>query len=190
MSDLRPEDRIVSSTSDGLAEYICERVDRWEQKRDLKYHRRWMEYRRLWMGEWAAEDRDRVSERSKAIMPAIQQAVDSAVSEVEEAMFGRERWFDVATDDPATIQDEGGPGRELADQLLMDMRHMKAAVSECALLAAVYGTGIGKINVRDLGGRTVIQLVPIIPHEFAIDEAAETIAEADAFIRTLGVDEG
>ena len=38
------------------------------------------------------------SERSKIISPALQQAVESSVAELEEATFGRGKWFDIKDD--------------------------------------------------------------------------------------------
>lgn len=202
MTDLRSEEtidaRLTSKATDGLASYIVGMVERWEQRRDQGNQqngagylgngtlarsgnlRKWEEFRRLWMGEWAPQDRDRNTERSHAIMPAIQQAVDSAVSEVEEAIFGQERWFDVESDNPSTPTDEGGPGRQLADQLLRDLEPVKAAVSEIALLGAVYGTGIGKIVIHEAGPDSIaVELVAIEPREFVIDPGANTIDEAE-----------
>ena len=184
MTDLRTnetvDERLTKRGVEGLAEYVSGMVQRWEEKRDVEYRRKWLEYRRLWMGEWAAQDRDRQAERSHAIMPAIQQAVDSAVSEVEEAIFGQARWFDVVSDDPATQEDEGGPGRRLADQLLVDLDAYKAAISEVALNAAIYGTGIGKIIVHEGPGETIrLELVAVEPFELAIEPASRTILEAE-----------
>ena len=179
MSDLRPEDRLISNKTDGLAEYIVDLVGRWENSRDVDHRNRWEEYERMWRGEWNAQDRDRQSERSKAIMPAIAQAVDSAVSEVEEAMFGQERWFDVDSDIPGTPTDEGGPGRDLADQMLTDLRNVKAGISEAVLLGAIYGTGICKVIIKESSLDTIeLEAFPILPLEFVIDPASKTIEEA------------
>ena len=179
MSDIRPDNPLIRQDT-GLAEYVVERVDRWMTRRDVIYRSKWEEYERIWRGEWAAQDRDRASERSRAIMPATQQAVDSAVSEVEEAIFGKERWFDVDTEDPGQQGDQNSPGRQIADRLLMDLRVMKPEISKCCLLGAVLGTGIGKIMVDELrSGRVIQTLVAIHPLEFVIDPGAETIAEAE-----------
>jgi len=180
MSDLRTaEGRITSRKTEHLSEYVVGLVERWERQRDVHYHDKWGEYYRLWKGEWAAKDRDRDSERCRAIMPAISQAVDSAVSEVEEAIFGQERWFDLDSDNPVTEQDEGGPGRTMADNLLYDLRNVKSAISETVLLAAIYGTGIAKIVIREEGAGIRVELVPIEPDEFVIDNGAKTIEEAE-----------
>ena len=44
------------------------------------------------------EDKTRQTERSKIISPALQQAVESSVAELEEATFGRGKWFDIEDD--------------------------------------------------------------------------------------------
>ena len=71
--------------------------------------RKFDEYYRLWRGHWASEDKTRQSERSKIISPALQQAVESSVAELEEATFGRGKWFDIRDDaadtETADIQD-------------------------------------------------------------------------------------
>ena len=57
---------------------------------------RFEEYYRLWRGMWDPADSERRSERSRIISPALQQAVESNVAELEEATFGRGKWFDVS----------------------------------------------------------------------------------------------
>ena len=55
------------------------------------------EYYRLWRGIWAAQDMETAkSERSSRIIisPALQQAVESSVAEIEEATFGRGKYFE------------------------------------------------------------------------------------------------
>lgn len=167
MSLLTSENALTRGT-DSLAEFVTSRVDAWEVKRDNEHRARWMEYYRLWKGIWSAQDVDRASERCRAIMPAIAQAVDSAVAEMEEATFGRLRWFDVASDDDET-------GRQVADLALKDLDDAKAGVSAAALWGAVYGTGVAKIVVNEDAS---VSLVAIEPFDFAIDPAATTIDEA------------
>lgn len=179
MSDLRAIDRLTSRFAEELATDISGAVHRWEHSRDANHRGQWEEYYRLWMGQWSASDRERASERCKAIMPAIQQAVDSAVSEVEEAIFGRERWFDLDTDDPATREDEGSIGRMTADRLLQELRDAKAGISKAVLLGAVYGTGIAKLLVFERADRSIgLDVTPIEPLHFAIEPGAETVDES------------
>jgi len=170
----------LSQTMDGvssLASWVVGHVEQWRNRRDIEHRKRWMEYYRLWKGIWSAEDMDRISERSHAIMPALAQAVDSAVAEMEEATFGRERWFDV----------DDGENRELADRLLTDFRGMQFDVSRIFLLGAIYGTGIGKIVLQSDGQGGIRQtLAAVEPLEFIPDPAGRTIAEmmgcAHAFV--------
>ena len=60
---------------------------------EANYFRKWDEYYRIWRGHWAEEDRTRSTERSRLITPATQQAVESSVSELEEATFGKGKWL-------------------------------------------------------------------------------------------------
>jgi len=159
----------MGAGTEGLTSWVVGHVANWRNRRDIEHRQRWMEYYRLWKGIWAAEDRDRISERSHAIMPALAQAVDSAVAEMEEATFGRERWFDVDNEDDS----------ELADRLLRDFRIMQSDVSRIFLLGAIYGTGIGKIIIEeDENGVGIRQsLAAIEPLEFVPDPAGRTIQE-------------
>ena len=74
------------------------RLEGWRNHREINYTAKWDEYYRLWRGVWDAQDRLRNSERSKIIAPALQQAVESSVAELEEATFGRGKWFDLQDD--------------------------------------------------------------------------------------------
>ena len=69
------------------------------------------------------------------------------VSELDEALFSKEVWFDVADD----VQDKERMDALLVrDQLLEDLDKVNAqqAVSEAILNGAIFGTGILKINVE------------------------------------------
>lgn len=96
---------------DALAGWIMERVEAWRQWRDSNYSDDWDRYERLWRGIWSDKDQMRKSERAKVITPALSEAVESAVAEIEEAVFGRgDEFFDVELDsaavDPAIWQPE------------------------------------------------------------------------------------
>ena len=132
--------------------------------------------------------------------PALQQAVESSVAEVEEATFGRGAWFDIRDD----YQDEGGSQdvEFLKTQLTEDMEFAKArsTISEVLLNAAIYGTGIGEIYLDEIkehipaiqttpDGQTqqvgvmekerfMVKLRPIMPQNFLIDPLATSIEEA------------
>mgnify|MGYP000323508868 CR=1 FL=1 len=72
--------------------------NKWRDHFEANYSQKFDEYYRLWRGIWANEDKTRDSERSRIIAPALQQAVESSVAELEEATFGRGKWFDISDD--------------------------------------------------------------------------------------------
>ena len=199
-----------------LTTWIMSKCEDWRDHYDTTYRNQHEEYNRLWRGIWAEEDKMRQSERSRLISPALQQAVESSVAEVEEATFGRGKWFDIRDDradqNPADIM-------LLRNQLEEDMEFVKArkSVAECILNAAIYGTGIGEIileevtelapatrpalegSMRAIGvtekQRFVAKLVPVLPQNFLIDPVATNIEEAlgvaiDKFVPRHIVEEG
>lgn len=203
-----------------LAEWVMSKCDEWRDHYESNYEEKFEEYYRLWRGIWAQEDSMRMSERSRIITPALQQAVESAVAEVEEATFGRGKWFDIR-DDRA---DEQRQDIELLkNQLAEDMEYVTArkAIAECVLNAAVYGTGIGELIMDEVTEMTpstqpimegqltavgvmekprlVVKLQPIQPQNFLIDPVAASIDEAlgvavDRFVPLhtvqMGIDQG
>jgi len=108
----------------------------------------WDEYYRLWRGIWSAQDKTRQTERSRLIAPALQQAIESSVAELEEATFGRGKWFDIKDD----MLDEDPSDVEYIRNLLqedLEKTGVKDAICEVFLNGAIYGTGIGKIVVTN-----------------------------------------
>ena len=92
----------------------------------------------------AAEDIMRSSERSRIISPALQQAVESAVAEVEEATFGRGKWFDIQDD----LKDQQNLDVQIIrSQLDEDFKFVSArkAIAECWINSAVFGAGMAEI---------------------------------------------
>ena len=200
----------------GLENWVISKCDQWRDHYEANYSEKFDEYYRLWRGIWAAEDKMRDSERSRIITPALQQAVESAVAEVEEATFGRGVWFDIKDDlgdqNPVDVQ-------QLRNQLAEDFQktQVRKAVAECILNAAVFGTGMGEIVLTEkkemrpatqpvLDGamaafgvmetdRYVVKLRPILPQNFLIDPVATSIEEAmgvaiDEFVTRHLVQEG
>ena len=182
-----------------LASWLNYRLEGWRTHRDINYTPRWDEFYRLWRGIWLQEDRTRQSEKSRLIAPALQQAVESSVAELEEATFGRGKWFDIQDD----MLDQDPSDAEYIRNLLqedLEKTGVKDAVCEVFLNGAVYGTGIGKIVVDQTiekapaempvaGTLTTtrqlveypsidVRLEPISPKEFLIDPAANSIDEA------------
>src|SRR6056300_1805186 len=92
------EDKKEFTLEQDLEDWVIDKCQGWRNHFESNYADKFDEYYRLWRGQWAAEDRTRDSERSRIISPALQQAVESSVAEIEEATFGRGRWFDIQDD--------------------------------------------------------------------------------------------
>jgi hypothetical protein len=182
-----------------LAGWVIEKADRWRDHYIGNHQEKFDEYYRLWRGQWDAADKTRESERSKLISPALQQAVESSVAEVEEATFGRGKWFDIHDD----MRDSERQDIEFTKNALDEefkFTKTRKAVAECLLNAAVFGTGMAELvldEVQDftpatqpiLDGamqavgvniktRTVVKVRPILPQNFLIDPVASSIEEA------------
>jgi len=182
-----------------LASWLNHRLDSWRTHRDINYTPQWDEYYRLWRGIWLESDKTRQSEKSRIIAPALQQAVESSVAELEEATFGRSRWFDIKDD----MLDQDNSDAEYIRNLLqedLEGTGVKDAICEVFLNGAVYGTGIAKIVVDQTITRAPaevpvegtmtsmrqiveypsidVRVEPISPKEFLIDPSANSINEA------------
>jgi len=182
-----------------LASWLNYRLDGWRNHREQNYTAKWDEYYRLWRGIWDSSDRTRTSERSRIIAPALQQAIESSVAELEEATFGRGKWFDIQDD----MLDQDNSEAEYIRNLLqedLEKTGCKDAIAEVFLNGAIYGTGIAKIVVNQTVDRAPseqavegsmtgmrgitefasidVKVEPISPLEFLIDPAANSINEA------------
>lgn len=182
-----------------LMSYIFDHVDQWRDHRDSNYKEKWDEYERLWRGIFQESDKTRKSERSKIVSPVLQQAIETRQSEIEEAIFGQGKMFDII-DDP---QDQSpGESGQIRETLAADFKRdkIRKAVAEIITLAEVYGTGIGEIIITEktemqaatqptvvpgiaLTGvketdRFAVLLKPVKPHNFLIDPNASSIEDA------------
>jgi len=182
-----------------LAGWVIEKADKWRDHYTSNYAPKHEEYYRLWRGQWDAQDKTRESERSKLIAPALQQAVESSVAEVEEATFGRGKWFDIKDDHK---DKENGDVAYMRTCLEEEFKFNKGRrqIAEALLNAAVYGTGCVELVLDEvtelvpatqpvLDGammavgvmqkkRKVVKWRPVLPQNFLIDPAAPTIEEA------------
>jgi hypothetical protein len=199
-----------------VEEWVMDKAERWRDHYNTNYKDKFDEYYRLWRGVWAAEDKTRDSERSRLISPALQQAVESAVAEVEEATFGRGKWFDIQDD---RNDQEKGDVEYLKNQLDEDFKFTKTrrAVAECLINSAVFGTGCAEIVLEEvkemkpatqplmdgamqavgvnISDRFVVKLRPVLPQNFLIDPVATTIEDAmgviiDEFVPKHQVQQG
>ena len=192
-------DNDVLSSDEHLENWVMAKCDSWRDHYESNYAERFEEFYRLWRGIWAAEDMERKSERSRIISPALQQAVESSVAEIEEATFGRGKYFDI-TDDmgDAEAQDVVYLRQKLHEDF--EKTQIRKQVGECLINSAVFGTGVAEVvleevkemapatqpimdgqlqavgvNVTD---RTVVKLRPVLPQNFLIDPVATSIEDA------------
>ena len=182
-----------------LEDWVDYKCTSWRDNFEANYSQKFDEYYRLWRGQWSAEDMTRQSERSRIIAPALQQAVESSVAELEEATFGRGKWFDIKDDIGDT---ENADVALLRENLVSDFGRNKIRknVAECLINAAVFGTGIAEIELTTekemapatqpvMGGeltavgvtikdKTCVKLNPVMPQNFLIDPVATSIENA------------
>lgn len=186
-------------TKMSLKDWIGDKCMMWRDHYQTNYQEIHDEYYRIWRGIWDKSDSMRDSERSKLISPATQQAVESAVAEIEEATFGRGKFFDIKDDfqdnNPADIA-------IIRNQLEEDMHFAKArsSIAECLLNSAIFGTGIGELILDEVTElktasqpqpemgltavgvekreRVLVKIDPIMPQNFLIDPLATNVDDA------------
>lgn len=213
-----PGTNMLDSNEFGYVEtiesWVMDKCDSWRNHFENNYQIKFDEYYRLWRGIFSDEDKTRESERSQIISPALQQAVESSVAEIEEATFGRGRFFDIKDD--LADQDKNDIVY-LREQLNLDFQRNKVrkSVAECLINAAVYGTGIAEIVIEEekemkpatqpmmegqlqavgvtIADRTVCKLRSILPQNFLIDPVATSIEESigvaiDEYVPTHSVE--
>ena len=197
MEDIYEQDPLMIQES--LEDWVITKCENWRDYYESNYEAKFEEYYRLWRGQWDPADSERRSERSRIISPALQQAVESNVAELEEATFGRGKWFDVS-------DNMGDTNREdvlfLRNKLTEDFEDcmVRKAVAECLINAAVFGTGIGEIVIEEMKEmtpgtqplmdgdlqavgvniteRVKVKLRPVMPQNFLIDPVATSVDEA------------
>ena len=193
------EDNNTFMIEQDLEGWVIDKCDGWRDHYEANYSQMFDEYYRLWRGQWSAQDRTRSTERSKIISPALQQAVESSVAELEEATFGRGKWFDIKDD---YMDQDTADIAMLRNHLEEDFKKNKVrkGVAECLINAAVFGTGIAEIVLEEekefkpatqpvMGGelqavgvnivdRTCVKLRPVMPQNFLIDPVATDIDSA------------
>ena len=184
-----------------LISFVVQHCDRWRDFRDQNYLEDWLEYERIFRGQWDAQDRTRESERSRIISPATQQAVETRHAEIMEAIFGNGEYFDIKDD----VMDYNGNKMDIEamrSMLREDLeRHkIRKSVDQIELMAEIYGTGIGELVVKQeteyvpatqpIPGSTqaaygveekeyfCVKVVPVNPKNFLIDPNATSIEDA------------
>ena len=197
MSELYDNDPLM--IQEALEDWVITKCEDWRDYYESNYENRFEEYYRLWRGQWDPADSQRGSERSRIISPALQQAVESNVAELEEATFGRGKWFDVSDNMGDTDKQDV---QFLRNKLTEDFENcmVRKAVAECLINSAVFGTGVGEIVIEEMkemapatqpimGGdlqavgvnitdRVVVKLKPVLPQNFLIDPVATSVEDA------------
>ena len=197
MTELYEQDPLMIQES--LEDWVINKCEDWRDNYESNYEQKFEEYYRLWRGQWDPSDSQRGSERSRIISPALQQAVESNVAELEEATFGRGKWFDVSDNFGDTDKQDV---QFLRNKLTEDFENcmVRKAVAECLINSAVFGTGIGEIVIEEMkemvpatqpvmGGdlqavgvniteRVVVKLKPVLPQNFLIDPVATSVEDA------------
>jgi len=197
MSELYEQDPLM--IQEALEDWVMVKCEDWRDYYESNYEHKFEEYYRLWRGQWDPADSERRSERSRIISPALQQAVESNVAELEEATFGRGKWFDVSDNTGDTNKQDV---QFLRNKLTEDFENcmIRKSVAECLINSAVFGTGIGEIVIEEvkemapatqpiMGGdlqavgvniadRVVVKLKPVLPQNFLIDPVATSVDDA------------
>jgi hypothetical protein len=182
-----------SDSDKEIVNFVVNHCDRWRDWRDVNCLDDWLEYERIFNGEWDAQDKTRDSERSRIVTPATQQAVETRHAEIMEAIFGQGEFFDIQDD----IRDVNGSPLDVAAikaQLMEDFKvdKIRKSIDQIELLAELYGTGIGEIVVKtekvyvpstqpipgQMGqaaigvveqNRIAVKIVPVNPRNFLFD---------------------
>jgi len=131
-----------------LVGFVVDHCNRWRDYRDVNFLPDWLEYERIFRGQWASEDKTRESERSRIVTPATQQAVETRHAEIMEAIFGQGDFFDIEDN----LQDVGGNPIDvelIKAQLMEDFKKdkIRKSIDQIELMAEIYGTGIGEVVV-------------------------------------------
>ena len=192
-------DNDVLMSDEHLENWVMTKCDSWRDHYESNYSEKFEEYYRLWRGIWAAQDADRKSERSRIISPALQQAVESSVAELEEATFGRGKYFDITDDlaDPDS-QDIVYLRNKLHEDF--EKAQVRKQVGECLINSAVFGTGVAEVVLEEvkemapatqpimdgqlqavgvnITDRTMVKLRPVLPQNFLIDPVATSVEDA------------
>lgn len=153
-----------------LVAFVVDHCERWRNYRDTNFLDAWLEYERIFRGEFDEADRTRGSERSQVITPGTQQAVETRHAEIMEAIFGQGDFFDIQDD----VQDVNGTPidvMKIKEQLNEDFKKdkIRKAIDQIELMAEIYGTGIGEIVVKtEKEYIPSTQAIPGVPGQAAI----------------------
>jgi hypothetical protein len=201
MADMQSEFSEPSDSDKELVSFVVDHCDRWRNYRNTNYLEDWLEYERIFTGEWAAEDKTRDSERSRIVTPATQQAVETRHAEIIEAIFGQGEFFDIQ-DDIRDVNNNPLDVAAIKAQLMEDFKidKIRKSIDQIELMAEIYGTGIGEVIVKTekiyvpatqaipgqvgqaaIGvmekDRIAVKIVPVNPKNFLFDPNGTSIED-------------
>lgn len=190
MLDEEVTEKGPTETEKELVAFIVDHCDEWREYRDQNHLDDWLKWERIWRGKWEATDKTRDSERSRVISPATQQAIETRHAEIMEAVFGQGEFFDIDDD----VADKSGAidVEKLKKQLNEDFKQdkIRKSIDGIALLAEIYGTGIGEVTVEKVtqykpmtvpvtqnqnaygageAERVAVKITPVNPKNFLFD---------------------
>ena len=190
MLDEEVTEKGPTETEKELVAFIVDHTDSWRLYRDQNHLDDWLKWERIWRGKWEATDKTRDSERSRVISPATQQAIETRHAEIMEAVFGQGEFFDIDDD----VADKSGAidVEKLKKQLNEDFKQdkIRKSIDGIALLAEIYGTGIGEVTVEKVtqykpmtvpvtqnqnaygageAERVAVKITPVNPKNFLFD---------------------
>jgi hypothetical protein len=196
MAELITSDQNITATAKSkpggsLVSYVVDLVRTGRDARDVKHKSKWDAFERTYRGIYEDTDRTREGERSRLIAPALTQAVDSIHAGMVDAVLGRDNWIDVSDE----FEDQNKQDVERIRKNLIEdyaIANVPDAISKIILYGCIYGTGIGKINVKKVrvpsiqaqtqagpiaqfDDRPLVMLEPVPPWEFVKDEQARDI---------------
>jgi len=165
-------DELVSATKDldapkdkfePLVQWVTQLCDEWRTDRQTNYENDWDQYERLFRGIYSPEEQQRKSERSRIVTPALSEAVENCVSELEEAVFGRGDFFEMKAEasDPEEF-------KNITDHNKTNLREDLARSDfvfnngQALLSGAIYGDMIGEIVMKT---ETIRDVVPQFDEE-------------------------
>jgi hypothetical protein len=148
----KPKDEMAE-----LCGWVMNRVKQWRDHRRANYEMLWDHYERLWRGLWAPEDKNKKSERATMVTPALGEAVENCVAEVEEALWGRGDLFEMSGEFDDSLEMKQVTDKNKA-RLKEDLDRMdfRAAMGEALINGAVYGSGIGEIILKKVKIRDIV----------------------------------
>lgn len=140
-----------------LVQWVMGYTTKWRTHRDTSWQEVWGEWYRLYRGRHIDKDKNYQSERSKLVAPALAQALEMTVAELEEASFGREQWIDIiAADGSPDHKDVTGMRRRVIEDLQADK--VPSAVAQCFLNGGLFGTLAGKVAVERKTTRKIVDV--------------------------------